>query len=122
MGVDGLWIVVDGSFDERDDVQLGHRVGLVPHALSCLCESSHSYFLLASLIAHIGRTPSSSHVCPGVVHAWSMMIGLTHLLLLTLTHALELDMENTRADAPVSLSNARIRASSHARVTITTSP
>jgi hypothetical protein len=36
-----------------------------------------------------------------------MMIGLTHLLLLTLTHALELDMENTRADTPVSLSNAK---------------
>ena len=120
--MDGLWIVIDGSFDERDDIQLGHRVGLVPYALSCLCESSHSYFLLASLIAHIGRTPSSSHICPGVVHAWSMMIGLTHLLLLTLTHVLELDMENTRADAPVSLSNARIRASSRALVTITTSP
>jgi hypothetical protein len=37
MGVDGLWIVVDGSFDESDVVQLGAGLDLscvVPHAYS----------------------------------------------------------------------------------------
>ncbi len=37
MCVDGLWIVVDGSFDERDNVQLGAGSDLscvVPHACS----------------------------------------------------------------------------------------
>ena len=37
MCIDGLWIVVDGSFDERDDVQLGAGSDLsciMPHACS----------------------------------------------------------------------------------------